>query len=288
MQEKTDECTALILDAKIKYVRCMSNKLNDPLTAINTYWSILNPFLNNRKISVIPPLLVNGDIITSLSKKADLFNKFFADQCTPLNDLNKLPPLYLKADKKLCNLSINKNGIFTITTNLDPNKSDGLDNLSLRIIKLCGDSLIYPLKCIFEGALQQGKYPGCWKKANVVPVHKKENKSLIKNYRPISLLPILGKIFKRLIYKDLFNHFYCNNLFTKNQSGFIPGYSCIFQLLSIVYEINSSLDCNPTKHVRVVFLDISKAFDKVWHEELFSKLGGELLNLFKDYLQECQ
>ena len=78
----------------------MSNKLDDLLAATNTYWSILNRFLNNiTKISVIPPLLVNGDIITSLSKKADLFNKFFVDQCTPLNNLNKLPPLYLKTGK---------------------------------------------------------------------------------------------------------------------------------------------------------------------------------------------
>ena len=78
----------------------MSNKLNDLLAATNTYWSIMNRFLNNiTKISIIPPLLVNGDIITSLSKKADLFNKFFVDQCTPLNNLNKLPPLYLETGK---------------------------------------------------------------------------------------------------------------------------------------------------------------------------------------------
>ena len=161
------------------------------------------------------------------------------------------------------------------------------------MIKLCGDSLIYPLKCIFEGGLQEGKYPGCWKKANVVPVHKKESKSLIKNYRSISLLPILGKIFEGSIYKDLFNHFYCHNLFTKNQSGFMPGDSCIFQLLSIVHEISSPLDCNPTIDVRGVFQDISKAFDKMWHEGLLFKLkshgsGGKLLNLFENYLQERQ
>ena len=68
LQEKTDECTALILDAKGKYVRCMSNKLNNPLTAPKTYWSILNCFLNNRKIPAIPPLLVNGDIITNFCR----------------------------------------------------------------------------------------------------------------------------------------------------------------------------------------------------------------------------
>ena len=94
----------------------------------------------------------------------------------------------------------------------------------------------------------------------------------MENYRPISLLPIQGKLFERLIYKDLFNHFYCNNLFTKNQSAFMSADSCIFQLLSIIYEINSSLDCNPTIDVRGVFLDISKAFDKLWHEGFLCKI----------------
>ena len=77
LQEKTDEYTALILDAKERYVRCMSSKLNDPLTAPKTYWSILSRFLNNKEIATIPPLLVNGDIITNFSEKADIFNKFF-------------------------------------------------------------------------------------------------------------------------------------------------------------------------------------------------------------------
>ena len=75
--------------------------------------------------------------------------------------------------------------------------------------------------------------------------------------------------------------------------GFMSGDPCIFQLLSIVHEINSSLGCTPTIVVRGIFLDISKEFDKVWHEGLLFKLesygiGGELLNLFKDYLQEPQ
>ena len=76
-----------------------------------------------------------------------------------------MPPLYLRTDKKLRNLSINENDISTIISNLDPNKSHGWDNLSVRKIKICDDSLIYPLKCIFEGALQEGKYTDCWKKS---------------------------------------------------------------------------------------------------------------------------
>ena len=83
----------------------------------------------------------------------------------------------------------------------------------------------------------------------------------------------------------------CNDLFTKNQSGFMAGDPYIFWLLSILHEINSYLDCNPTMHVTNVFQDICKTFDKVWHERLLFNLElygirGELLKLFKDYLPE--
>ena len=147
------------------------------------------------------------------------------------------------------------------------------------------------MKLIFEASLQGGEFPDYWKKANAVPVQKKESKNLVKNYRPITLLPIFGKIFERVIFKDLFNYFHKNELFTKCQSGFLPGDSCISQLLSIVHDINSSFDCDPTQYVRGIFLDISKAFDKVWREGLLFKLKtygvkGELLHLLRNYLHE--
>ena len=74
------------------------------------------------------------------------------------------------------------------------------------------------------------------------------------------------------MFKDLFNYFHKNELFTKCQSGFLPGDSCISQLLSIVHDINSSFNCDTTQDARGIFLDISKAFDKVWHEGLLFKL----------------
>ena len=89
----------------------------------------------------------------------------------------------------------------------------------------------------------------------------------------------------------MFNYFHKNELFTKCQSGFLPGDSCVSQLLSIVHDINSSSDCDPTQDVKGVFLDISKVFDKVWHEGLLHKLEtygvkGEVLNLLRNYLHE--
>ena len=109
-----------------------------------------------------------------------------------------------------------------------------------------------------------------WKKANAVPVHEKGGKQILKKYRPISLLPIAGKIFERLLYDRMFEFFIANNLISKNQSGFRPGDSCINQLLSITHEIYQSFD--DSLEVRAVFLDISKAFDKVWHKSPIFKL----------------
>ena len=169
-------------------------------------------------------------------------------------------------------MNINDDDIFAIIKNLNPNKSHGWDNILVRMIKLCGKSIVYPLKLIFEASLQGGESTDYWEKANVVPVHKKESKNFVKNYWPISLLPIFGKTFEKVMFKDLFNYFHKNELFTKCQSGFLPGDSCISKFPSIVHDINSSFDCDPAQDVRGIFLDISKAFDKVWHEGLLFKL----------------
>ena len=116
---------------------------------------------------------------------------------------------------------------------------------------------------------------------------------LIKNYRPISLLPIFSKVFERLIYNSLYNYFIQNKLFTECQSGFMPGDSCVAQLLSITHEIYNSFDYNPSVDIRGVFLHISKAFDKVWHDGLIFKLqtygiDDKLLKLIKSYLKDRQ
>ena len=119
------------------------------------------------------------------------------------------------------------------------------------------------------------------------PVHKKGYKQLISNYRPISLLQILAKVFEKIIFEKLYLYFEENNFITKNQSGFRPEDSCTNQLLSLVHEIHENLDCG--LEVRSIYLDMSKAFDKVWHEGLIFKLKqngieGKLLNLFSSYL----
>ena len=158
--------------------------------------------------------------------------------------------------------------------------------ISIRMLKLCGDSIWKPLEIIFKNCLKEGIFPNEWKKANVVPIHKKKNdKQILSNYRPVSLLPVSSKILERLIYNSMYKHI--SDLLSPNQSGFRTGDSCINQLLSITYDIFHCFD--EGMETRAIFLDISKAFDKVWHKGLIYKLrqygfSGNLLALLTDFL----
>ena len=118
---------------------------------------------------------------------------------------------------------------------------------------------------------------------------QKGDKQLVTNYRPISLLPICGKLFEKIIFNNLYGYLNGNNLLTKNQSGFRPGDSTTNQLLYLVNEIHEAFENSKSLEISAVFLDISKAFDKVWHEGLVFKLkqngiSGSLLTLFENYL----
>ena len=133
----------------------------------------------------------------------------------------------MNTDKCLNIVFLKKNDITSIIKSLNPTKAHGFDNISIRMIKLCEDSITLPLSLIFKSLLSQGVFPETWKTGNIILVHKKEAEYLVKNNRSISLLPILAKVFESLLFNSLFSHFHNNNLFTKCQSGFIPGDSCI-------------------------------------------------------------
>ena len=190
---------------------------------------------------------------------------------------------------RLSSVRFSQDDIAKIIQNLDPNKAHGHDNMSIRMLKICGSSIYKPLEVIFKQCIETGFFPSEWKKANIVPIHKKGDKQTLENYRLVSLLPICGKILERLMFNEMFNFSIENKLISSNQSDFKPGDSCINQLLSITHEIYKSFDVG--LEVRSVFLDISKAFDKVWHDGIIYKLtqngvSENLLNLLEDFLKE--
>ena len=211
-------------------------------------------------------------VVTDVSEKANIFNNFFANQCSLIETQSVLPPDQLLTNHKLESIFFDEAKILALIRALNVNKAHGWDEISIRMIKICDTALVKPLVNIFRFSLNSGKFPNNWKKGNIVTVYKKSEKDIVKNYRPVSLLPILSKIYEKCIFDSIYNYFERKNLFTSCQSGFRKNDSCISQLLSITHDIFKAFDANPTIETRGIFLDISKAFDRVWHDGLIFKL----------------
>ena len=139
--------------------------------------------------------------------------------------------------------------------------------------------------------MSSGVFPCQWKFANVIPLFKKDDRQSKLDYLPVSLLCSLSKILEKIVFIRLYNFLLeigCLNLL---QSGFHPGDSTVNQLIYLVHQIYQAVEDG--KEVRMVFLDISKAFDKVWHKGLLYKLKsvgirGALLSWFESYLSNLQ
>ena len=200
-----------------------------------------------------------------------------------------MPAFIIKTSSVLETISIDSAKILSLIRSLSTNKANGWDDLSISMIKICDHSIVRSFCLIYERCIESGQYPQAWKRANVLPIHKKGSRQLKTNYRPISLLPKCGKIFKKLIFDVMSEFLNKNDLLTPKQSGFRPWDSTINQLLSITNEIHKAFDEYSSRGTGAIFLDI---FDKVWHDGLIFRLNsngvsGKLLNLIKSFLSEC-
>ena len=166
-------------------------------------------------------------------KKAEIFNKYFAKQCTPLENDSVLPAIDSLTVNELSSFEINEEQIAKIIKKLNPKKAHGLDGISINLLQMCPFEISTPLKMIFSKSLECGSYPGGWKLANIQPVHIKKSRQIVENYRPFSILPICGKIFEKIIFDSMYIFLVSNSLLSNNQSGYRPNDSCLNQLLSI-------------------------------------------------------
>ena len=165
-------------------------------------------------------------------------------------------------------------------------RDNGIRN---KIISLCSERLCKAFTSLINTSFRLGQYPSTWKLANVLPLLKKDDRQLKTNYRPVSHLPSLSKICEKVAFFHLFNFLNMIGFFYKFQSGFRLWDSTVMQLIYyIVHEIYEALE--EGSEMRAVFLDTSKAFDRVWHPSLIASkltsIGVErnLLNWFRSYL----
>ena len=135
--------------------------------------------------------MVDDKHVTGIKTKANIFNEYFAEQCTLLKNNTVLPinQTFL-THSRLTSLDFSEEEILKIIRALNIHKAHGHDDISIRIIKICDESLLKPLILLFQNSAKLSYFPDIWKGSNIIPVHKKNDKQLVENYRPISLLPI--------------------------------------------------------------------------------------------------
>ena len=178
--------------------------------------------------------------------------------------------------------------VFEQICNFSNDKSTGVDNMCIRLLKLAAPIICHPLAYICNLSLFTSKFPSRWKVAKVTPIYKDGDKSDVNNYRPISVLPILSKILERAVHDQLYNYLSCNNILNPCQSGFRTNHSTNTTLIDVSDHILNNM--NNGKVTGAIFLDLRKAFDTVSHKLLLKKLHsngiiGNTLKWFQSYLE---
>lgn len=265
------------------------------------YWSLARS-MKSDGISIMPPLLRPNHQTPAFDdkEKADALAESLELQCSPslepvdpdhLNMVNSevdrlvsLPPSAPPLDL------IRAAEVAEVIKDLRLKKSPGSDGISNRVLKKFSVALIHLLVSIFNAAMANCSFPDVWKEANVIGIHKPGKKANEpSSYRPISLLSSLGKIYERLLLRRLWRHVNEHSLLPDEQFGFRAHHSCPQQVLRITEHILTKWHHTWPADTGVVFLDVAKAFDKVWHNGLVYKLfllgvPDRLVLILRDYL----
>ena len=153
--EKSSDCNREILEAKNNYILKMTTTFQDPKTAAKMYWVILSRLLYKKKVLAIPPLFVNGKFVSDFREKANLLITFFASICTPIKNSSVLSLFLYRTNARITSFDFTEEDISLIIKNLDPAKAHACDNKSIKMIKICSESLTLPLIIIFKQPLTE-------------------------------------------------------------------------------------------------------------------------------------
>ena len=279
--------------AKRKYT---GEKIQESMGDSKKTWEIINNLRGKKRREIKPNFLIDNERITSRRIIANEFNKYFASIASNLNEaysgdslrISALPSFtdYLP---KSCTSSIylqdcDTNEVMEIINELKNGKSS---DIPIHVIKKSAHVIAPYLACYFNRCMQEGYFPDELKTGRISPIYKKDNEELLENYRPVSTLPIFGKILEKIIYSRFYSFLISQGIVHENQFGFRKKHSTSHALNYSVDHIQSLI--SNKKHVLGIFIDLSKAFDTLDHSKLITKLShygirGNALKLISSYL----
>ena len=250
------------------------------------YWKYVKA--RKRETVGVSTLKVNGETIENSKGKADALNEQFKSVFTK-EDLDNFPQIDDSGTPDIPNLNISTEGLIKLLKAVNPNKANGPDNISCRILKEAAESISPYLQLIFIKSIEEHNVPKDWLVANVTALFKKGDKSQPVNYRPVSLTSVPCKIMEHVIFKHIMNHLDKHNILVDFQHGFRNKRSCESQLVITTEDIARNLDNN--QQVDMLILDFSKAFDTVPHKRLLKKLesygiNGNILSWLEAWLTQ--
>ena len=220
---------------------------------------------------------MDGDLLINDSDKiADAFNEHFSNIGPKLADNidegNRFYVDYLSdynIDASFQLKETNSSTVSKLLSKLSKSKATGLDKISCRLLRECPDLIAESLSLIFNRSIITGIFPNEWKCAKVVPVYKQGKLNCVDNYRPISIIPVVAKVFERIIYDQVFLYKTEMKILTNCQSGFRGLHSTVTSLLEAPNEWAYNIDHGNIN--AVMFLDLKNAFDTVDHEIFLGK-----------------
>ena len=272
------------------------NRISEQKTDRKKTWKIINELRGKAKKPVKPVIVIDNEKVTDRRKVANEFNKYFNSIASKLNDsiistdlsyseLQSFEEFLMPSNEGSIFLDdCSESELLEIISQLDNNKSS---DIPIRIIKKSAHVICPVLAKYFNLFMAEGTFPDVLKEGKVTPIYKKGSSEDVGNYRPVSTLPIFGKIFEKIIYHRIYTFALSQNIINENQFGFRKSHSTSHAVNYSVKMIEEAL--KKKHHVLGIFIDLSKAFDTIDHDTLLVKLErygirGNAKSLISSYL----